>query len=123
MDSLCMKSATDLADLIRKKETSSKEVVEAHLKRIEEVNPEINAITLTLEESATELAEKADNASDEERNRPFHGVPITIKENSIIAAGSVITKDIPAKSLGIERSQQKNIDGYMDRKKSSKDKK
>ena len=31
-------------------EVSSKEVVETHLKRIEEVNPEINAITVTLEE-------------------------------------------------------------------------
>ena len=41
----------------------------------------------------------------------------------MVCAGSVITKDVPAKSLGIERNQQKNIDGYMDRKKSSKDKK
>ena len=72
MHELNQKSATELADLIKSKKVSSKEVVEAHLKRIEEVNPEINAITLTLEESATELAEKADNASDEERNRPFH---------------------------------------------------
>ena len=52
MDSLCKKSATELADLIRKKETSSKEVVEAHFNRISEVNPYLNAITLTLEESA-----------------------------------------------------------------------
>ena len=49
--------------------------------------------------------------------------PVTIGEGAMVGAGSVITKDIPAKSLGIERSQQKNIDGYMDRKKSSKDKK
>ena len=81
MNELNQKSATELAELIKSKEVSSKEVVETHLKRIEEVNPEINAITVTLEESATELAKKADNASDDERNRPFHGVPITIKEN------------------------------------------
>ena len=49
--------------------------------------------------------------------------PVTIGEGAMVGAGSVITKDVPAKSLGIERNKQKNIDGYMDRKKSSKDKK
>ena len=49
--------------------------------------------------------------------------PVTIGEGAMVGAGSVITKDVPAKSLGIERNHQKNIDGYMDRKKSSKDKK
>ena len=81
MDSLCTKSATDLAGLIRKKETSSKEVVEAHLNRILEVNPYLNAVTLTLEESALKAAERADNASEADRKKPFHGVPFTIKEN------------------------------------------
>ena len=69
MDALCTKGATELADLIKKNETSSKEVIEAHLNRISEINPELNAITLTLEESALEAAEKADNASDEDRKR------------------------------------------------------
>ena len=94
MNELNQKSATELADLIKSKKVSSKEVVEAHLKRIEEVNPEINAITVTLEESATDLAEKADNASHEERNRPFHGVPITIKEN-IDFVGTPTTNGLP----------------------------
>ena len=43
MDLLCKKSASDLANLISKKEVSSIEVVEAHLNRISEVNPHINA--------------------------------------------------------------------------------
>ena len=94
MNELNQKSATELAELIKSKEVSSKEVVETHLKRIEEVNPEINAITVTLEESATELAKKADNASDDERNRPFHGVPITIKEN-IDFVGTPTTNGLP----------------------------
>ena len=94
MDSLCTKNATELADLITKKETSSKEVVEAHLNRISEVNPYLNAITLTLDESAIEAAEKADNASEEDRKRPFHGVPFTIKEN-IDFKGTPTTHGIP----------------------------
>jgi amidase len=81
MNNLCKQSATGLAELIRSGEVSSEEVVEAHLHRIEEVNPEINAVTVTLGESALEQAKRADNASNEERKRPFHGVPFTIKEN------------------------------------------
>ena len=94
MHELNQKSATELAELIKSKKVSSKEVVETHLERIEEVNPEINAITLTLEESAIKLAEKADSASDEERNRPFHGVPMTIKEN-IDFLGTPTTNGVP----------------------------
>ena len=94
MDSLCKKSATELADLIRKKEVSSKEVVEAHFNRISEVNPYLNAITLTLEESAIMAAEKADNANEEERKKPFHGVPFTVKEN-IDLKGTPTTQGVP----------------------------
>ena len=43
--------------------------------------------------------------------------PVTIGKEAMIGAGSVITKDVPEKSLGIERSDQKNIEGYVDRKK------
>ena len=94
MDRLCKKSASELAELVRSKEASSKEVVEAHFNRIKEVNPDINAITLTLEESALKLADEADSAGEEERKRPFHGVPFTIKEN-IDFMGTPTTNGIP----------------------------
>ena len=45
----CAQSATQLANLIRTGEASSEEVVQVHLDRIEEVNPDVNAITVILE--------------------------------------------------------------------------
>ena len=94
MHELNQKSAGELADLIQKKEVSSQEVIEAHLDRINEVNPEINAVTIVLEESALKKAKEADNASDEDRKRVFNGVPITIKEN-IDFVGTPTTNGLP----------------------------
>ena len=81
MNELNKKSAGELAALIKEKQVSSTEVVEAHLRRIEEVNPAVNAITIALGDTALAAAKKADDASDSERKRTFHGVPFTIKEN------------------------------------------
>ena len=94
MNELNQKSASELANLIQNKEVSSKEVVQAHLDRIYEVNPEINAVTVVLEESALEMAEKADSTSLDTKDRPFHGVPITIKEN-IDFVGTPTTNGLP----------------------------
>lgn len=71
--------------------------MEAHLDRIDEVNPEINAVTLTLRDSALKQAARAESASEEERQRPFHGVPFTIKEN-IDLVGTPTTQGLAAKA-------------------------
>jgi hypothetical protein len=71
--------ATDLAEAIRSKQASSREVVEAHLRRIEEVNPAVNAVTVVLGEQALEAAEAADRAVVGGADLPpFHGVPFTV---------------------------------------------
>lgn len=38
--------------------------------------------------------------------------PVTIGENSYVAAGSTVNKDVPAGSLAVARSKQKNIEGW-----------
>ncbi|MEQ1691908.1 MAG: hypothetical protein ABMA00_11520, partial [Gemmatimonas sp.] len=43
-DELCDLTAVDLAARIRRKQVSSRDVMAAHLARIERVNPKINAI-------------------------------------------------------------------------------
>jgi aspartyl-tRNA(Asn)/glutamyl-tRNA(Gln) amidotransferase subunit A len=72
--------ATGLAELIRTGKTSSVEVVQAHLDRIEATNPDINAI-VTLADGALDAA----RAADEElaagaQVGPLHGVPFTVKD-------------------------------------------
>ena len=42
--------------------------------------------------------------------------PVTIGEGAFTAAGSAITKDVPAGSLGVGRAQQRNIDGWAARR-------
>jgi amidase len=75
-------SATELAEAIRSNQVSSREVVEAHLRRIEEVNPSINAVTVVLAEQALDAAKAADRITTEAGELPrLHGVPVTIKEN------------------------------------------
>ena len=79
---LWRKSASDLAGMIARKETTSTAVVEAHLARIAEVNPVINAVPVVLSEQALAGAAAADRAIAEGHAvGPFHGVPFTIKDN------------------------------------------
>ncbi|RPF34069.1 UDP-N-acetylglucosamine pyrophosphorylase /glucosamine-1-phosphate N-acetyltransferase [Streptomyces sp. TLI_185] len=42
--------------------------------------------------------------------------PVTVGDGSYTAAGSVITKDVPAGSLAVARGQQRNIEGWVVRK-------
>ena len=61
MNELCTKTATQLAGMIRAGDISSREAVDAHLERIEEVNGYVNAVTLTLTDAAQAAAKAADN--------------------------------------------------------------
>jgi aspartyl-tRNA(Asn)/glutamyl-tRNA(Gln) amidotransferase subunit A len=83
---IILSDATKLAELVRTKEVSPVEVVQAHLDRIAAVNPKINAI-VTLADDALKAAKAAEAAvlSGEELG-PLHGVPFTVKD-SIDTAG------------------------------------
>ncbi len=88
--------ATELAEAIRQKQVSSREVIQAHLDRIEAVNPAVNAITAVLTESALAAADLADQQLTHGSSvGPLHGVPMTVKEN-INVVGSATTHGIVA---------------------------
>jgi amidase len=70
------------AELIRGRRVSAREVVSDTLKRLDAVNPTINAVTLALHEEALAAADEADNAlARGDAVGPLHGVPATTKVN------------------------------------------
>ena len=74
--------ATDLAAMIREKKLSAREVMQAHLRQIERVNPKVNAI-ITLVDEAVLMAQA--RAADEliengESFGPLHGLPVAVKD-------------------------------------------
>ncbi|HET6976149.1 MAG TPA: amidase [Pyrinomonadaceae bacterium] len=80
MSELVEQSLRELAKLIRQREVSPVEVAEAHLERIERLNPGLNAI-VTVAPDVVERAKIAEAAllrGDE--IGPLHGVPVTIKD-------------------------------------------
>jgi amidase len=90
-EELLYMSATKVAEMIRNKEISSQEIVELCLNRIEEVNPQINAVVQIARERALMEARAADEAIKE--GKPLgllHGVPMTIKD-SFETAGIIST--------------------------------
>jgi amidase len=95
---LISKSATELAHLIREKQVSAREIVEAYLKQIEAVNSSINAVVMLCADRARAEAKTADEKlARGELMGPLHGVPFTIKD-SLETEGVIST----AGSLGLK---------------------
>lgn len=90
--------ATKLADAIKSRKYSCREVIEAHLKRIDETNPSINAITMTLSESALRAADETDRKVARGEVTAFCGVPFTVKENQDVRGSATTHGLIPLKN-------------------------
>jgi aspartyl-tRNA(Asn)/glutamyl-tRNA(Gln) amidotransferase subunit A len=86
--------ATKLAELIRKRELSPVEVMQAHLDRIAAVDPKLNAI-VSVADGALAAARAAEAAlMSGARLGPLHGVPFTAKD-SIDTAGVLTQRGSP----------------------------
>lgn len=96
---LVFKSAQELGELVRKREVSPVEVVQAHLKRIDELNPSVNAIITVTREHALERAHEAEREIRAGRYLgPLHGIPygpkdILATKGILTTNGSKVTKD------------------------------
>ncbi len=97
-DELWSRSATDLASAIVRGDFSSSEVVEAHIARIEAVNPAINAVVYKRYDLARAEAREADaKRSRGETLGPLHGVPVTIKDSQDLI-GTPSTFGLPSRA-------------------------
>jgi amidase len=75
--------AVELAALIRTRQVSAREAVQAVLARMDQVNPAINAVVLPLHEAALAEADAADaRQARGEALGVLHGVPVTTKCNT-----------------------------------------
>jgi amidase len=75
------RSARELRDLIAARELTAVEVLEAHLARIDEVNPRVNAIvTLVPERALADAAELDARGARGEALGLLHGLPVAIKD-------------------------------------------
>ena len=116
MDELIYQSAKSIARSIQNKEVSAVEVVEAHLKRIEEVNQSLNAVVQLCGDRALDEAREADAAlASGETRGALHGVPIgsqgrpggsgLVKSSPMVNVATIATSRTPRQpQINVARS-------------------
>jgi fatty acid amide hydrolase len=90
--------AVEQARLAASGEVSARELVDAHIERIESVNPLLNAVVVKRYDAARAEADQADRRRARgEPLGPLHGVPVTIKE-CLDLAGTPSTFGLPSRA-------------------------
>ncbi len=97
-------SAIDLADAMRRRDASARDVTHSVLDRIAAINPHINALAEVMADEALAAADAADRAiAQGQATGPLHGVPVTIKVN-VDTAGHATTDGIVAMKNNIAQT-------------------
>ena len=78
MTDLCLLAATELRRLVARREASCREVLDAHIARIETINPGLNAIVTTTFDRARQQADQLDAQPDGQG--ALAGLPIAHKD-------------------------------------------
>src|SRR3954471_15810150 len=73
------------AALVRSREISPVELVELHLRRIERLEPRLNAFRVVFAERALAEARQAEGRVGAGSERPLLGVPVAVKDNLDVA--------------------------------------
>ncbi len=100
MNELLTLSAAELVRRIKARQVTPLEAVDAHIARIEAVNPAINAVVTPMFEEARETARQATErlTQDKEDLPPLFGLPVTVKDALAVAgvrftAGAMAYRD------------------------------
>ena len=91
-------TAVEIAALVRSGEVSAEEVTRAHLDRIAEVDPRIDAFRVVREEAALLEARAVDSALTRFA-LPLAGVPVAVKDN-VAVKGEVATDGVAGRAAG-----------------------
>ena len=113
-DELCFLSAVEMSRLLKSRELSATELMQAHLEQIERINPGVNAIVTLRAEAAMDEARNADaKLARAEKVGPLHGLPIGVKDLFMTAgmrttyASPIYADCVPAEDhLIVERERQ-----------------
>jgi fatty acid amide hydrolase len=102
-------SAQELARLIASGEISAREVVDAHIERIEAINPKLNAVVVERFDAARREAAAVDGKRAVRDNLPpLAGVPITVKE-CLDLAGTPSTFGITSRANTIASADEQHV--------------
>jgi amidase len=81
MSDIALQPAHALAEAIRRRDVSSRELLEHYLARVEALNPPLNAVVTLGPDSARTAADAADaSLARGDDVGPLHGVPMTVKD-------------------------------------------
>jgi amidase len=94
-DDVAFAGAARIAQMVRDGEVSPTELVELYLKRIEDIDPQLNAYRVVLAEGARADARRAEERLADGDDAPLLGVPVAIKDN-VDYAGEVTTQGTAA---------------------------
>ena len=100
---ICFLSIADLSELVRKREVSPVEVVQAHLGRIDELDGKLNSFITLLKDESLKAAQEAEKAIRSNNYLgPLHGIPIGLKDlyytkGILTTAGSGVLSDFVPK--------------------------
>lgn len=113
-DALFSLSARQLAAAIARGSVSAATAVEAHIARIEEMDPKLNAIVVRRYEAARREARTADERRARgEKLGPLHGVPVTIKE-CIAVSGTPATFGLESRRDAIDSADDLHVKRLKD---------
>lgn len=102
--------ANRIAALVRSGEVSALEAVEAHIARIEEVNPKLNAVVVKRYDAARGEAREIDRRRlAGEALPPLAGVPVTIKD-SLDLAGLPSTFGLPSRAQARAEADEVHVE-------------
>ncbi len=104
--------ALELADALRRHELSAVELLDACLRAVDELNPQLNAVIWRNDEDARAAAAEADRRLAAGEHAPFLGVPLPIKDLTAVA-GWPVTYGSRGAPAGVSEESELVVDSLL----------